>query len=228
MGPFAWQSHLQNWTPHRLWNFPKSFLPWKSLRPYINAHGRRLDNENLFLRLAQLGPQNVSFTCSWGLKAESIELKRCWTWLGYSICLRKKIYIIIYIYIYKYIWMCIDVEPAFPRVEYIIGLPSWLPMLTSHHHGTIFVGVMYFWTSNHPRRYYEQANFLLAASISRSGRLEHRKSNGILEGHAYSVPWLAQETAICLATHLVPPCVRIKKIGGVGVENLEITYVVYM
>jgi len=35
--------------------------------------------------------------------------------------------------------------------------------------------------------YYEQANFLLAASVSRSGRLEHRRSNGILEGHAYSV-----------------------------------------
>ncbi|CAL1138691.1 unnamed protein product [Cladocopium goreaui] len=36
--------------------------------------------------------------------------------------------------------------------------------------------------------YYEQANFLLAASISgRFGRLEQRRSDGILEGHAYSV-----------------------------------------
>ena len=53
---------------------------------------------------------------------------------------------------------------------------------------------------NRPCRYYEQANFLLAASISpRSGRLEHRRSNGILEGHAYSVPRRTpQETAICL------------------------------
>lgn len=35
-------------------------------------------------------------------------------------------------------------------------------------------------------RYYEQANFLLAASISRGSR-ERLRADGILEGHAYSV-----------------------------------------
>eukprot|EP00439_Symbiodinium_sp_Y106_P051315 s1299_g6.t2 len=35
--------------------------------------------------------------------------------------------------------------------------------------------------------YYEQANFLLAASISKGGMTERRREDGLIEGHAYSV-----------------------------------------
>ncbi|CAE7859797.1 CAPN15 [Symbiodinium necroappetens] len=35
--------------------------------------------------------------------------------------------------------------------------------------------------------YYEQANFLLAASITKGGMTERRRDDGLIEGHAYSV-----------------------------------------
>lgn len=66
MGPFTYlPDSLSYRTEHLIdLKFPKVVPSLKVSEAIHQRTRRRLDNENLFLRLAQLGPQNVSFTCS--------------------------------------------------------------------------------------------------------------------------------------------------------------------